>query len=179
MKRLIGWTLSGALATLLILVLAIIANLWTYTRLTHETVVGDIAFQQLSPGRFVATLTLPDEPERRFVLEGDEWQLDARVLKWEAWVNLLGRHTLFELDRLSGRYSDIQQARTNRPSLHPLRDDDWFDLWAWARRHPDFAFMVDAGYGSSVFLPMYDKAHYRVSLSTTGMLARPLEINEP
>jgi hypothetical protein len=84
----------------------------------------------------------------------------------------LGRDTLYQLDRISGRYVDARRARTERPSLVDLRGPQWLDLWALARDYPQALFMIDAQYGSSVFLPMRDGATYRISMSSTGVLAR-------
>jgi hypothetical protein len=178
-RKVVGWSFTGIALSLLTLVVAIAANLWTFARLTDEVYLGDVAFVRLGDERFAATLKLADGEIRRFELRGDEWQLDTRVLKWKAWVNLLGKHTLFELDRMAGRYSDIDKARSRLPSLYDLRDRGWLDVWAWTHRHPDLAFMVDATYGSSVFLPMYDKASYRISMSTSGVLARPSDRKNP
>lgn len=178
-KKIVGWSFVGVAMTMSALLLAIVANLWTFARLTNEAYVGEVSFSRVSDEHFAVVLRLADGEIRRFELLGDEWQLDTRVLKWNAWVNLLGKHTLFALDRMAGRYSDIDKARSRRPSLYDLRDPGWVDVWDWARRHPDLAFMVDATYGSSVFLPMYDKASYRISMSTSGVLARPSDRKNP
>ena len=37
--------------------------------------------------------------------EGDQVLVDARILKWHYIGNVLGLHTQYELDRLTGRFS--------------------------------------------------------------------------
>jgi hypothetical protein len=54
-----------------------------------------------------------------------------------------------------------------------------FDVWEFARQSGEWLPGVDAAYGSSVFLPMRDGMRYEVSLSATGLLARPLPVGEP
>jgi len=44
-----------------------------------------------------------------FILNGDEWQLDARILRWEPALQILGFNTIYRLERLNGRYSKIDQ----------------------------------------------------------------------
>ena len=148
-------------------------NLYTYHRFTEEMPVAELAFEQLEARRFRVTLSALDTPDRQFVLQGDEWQLDARMIKWTDWLTFLGESPLYRLDRLSGRYIEIGEARRNGLSAHALSDDDTgIDIWAFAREAGDWLPGVDAAYGSSVFLPMRDGAIYEVSISRTGLLAR-------
>lgn len=166
---------SGVLGVVLGSMLLLGSNLWTYTRLTNESEIGTIRFSALGGERYLVTLNLVDGDERSFELAGDEWQLDTRIIKWKAWANLLGRDTFFQLDRVSGRYSDAQMAQQATPSLVDLRDSSSLDLWSMAHQYPDTLFMIDAQYGSSVFLPMYDGAGYRIGMASSGVLARPID----
>ncbi|HEU4602840.1 MAG TPA: hypothetical protein VFS24_12755, partial [Steroidobacteraceae bacterium] len=78
-SALAGLGLLGAAAVAFL----ITTNLHTYARLTHEEPVAEIVFEARGPQRFAATLTqVPSGEMQTFVLAGDEWQLDARVLKW-------------------------------------------------------------------------------------------------
>jgi len=56
-------------------------------------------------------------------LRGDEWQIDARVLKWRGMAVLIGFDTLYRLDRLSGRYRDITQERIGLRTVHSLSEN--------------------------------------------------------
>jgi len=163
---------AGLIGAVLGSVLLVGSNLWTYSRLTHEADIGTISFQVLGPERYQVVFVDASGDARRFELAGDEWQLDTRIIKWTSWVNLLGRDTLYQLDRISGRYVDARRARAEPPSLVDLRGSPWLDLWDLAREYPQALSMIDAQYGSSVFLPMQDGATYRVSMSNTGVLAR-------
>ena len=147
-------------------------NLYTYHRFTEEVPVVELRFEQLEARRYRVTLSAADEPARQFELQGDEWQLDARMIKWTDWLTFLGESPLYRLDRLSGRYVEIDDARRNGLSAHDLGDDSGIDIWALVREADDWLPGVDAVYGSSVFLPMSDGASYEVSISRTGLLAR-------
>ncbi len=171
--RLRKWLLRGIVSAPLLLIILVGSNLWSYHRLTHEALIADIAFQELGPERYLATLSLPGGQARRYVLEGDEWQLDARVIKWKGWANLLGLDAAYRLERLGGRYSDPIEARNGPRSIHQLAPGSVLDLWVLARRHGDWLPLVDSAYGSSVYLPMDDDRAYHVTISQTGLLARP------
>lgn len=168
----LGLTSLGGAAAAIALLLG--GNIWSYSRLTHETEIGIITFEQQG-AVYQVSFFEPGGDAKQFVLQGDEWQLDARLIKWKSWANLLGKDTLYQLDRLSGRYRDAQRAQKETPSLVDLRETAMIDIWALARDFPGAFFMVDAQYGSSVFLPMKDDAAYRITVSNTGVLARPID----
>jgi len=168
--------LGGAFAVPLLLLLLVASSLWSYHRLGHEGLVAEISFVQLGPERYRATLRLPEGRVEDYVLEGDDWQLDARVIKWKGWANLLGMDAVYRLERLSGRYSEPEKERHRPPSLHQLAPDAVLDLWVLARRHGNWLPFFDSAYGSSVYLPMEDGAAYLVTISQTGLLARPIAV---
>jgi hypothetical protein len=155
--------------------LSIAANLHTYARLTYEAPVAELLFEARGPQRYQATLArLPAGERQIFMINGDEWQLDARVLKWMGWANVLGLDAQFRLERIGGRYRDIEQERNGARSVYALSENPGWDLWTWTNDHPGRLPFVDAVYGSATYLPMADGARYRVTISQTGLLARPM-----
>ncbi|HYM35313.1 MAG TPA: hypothetical protein VET48_07945 [Steroidobacteraceae bacterium] len=156
-------------------IFVVATNLHTYARLTYEAKIAELIFEARGPQRFQATITrLPSGDRQALMLNGDEWQLDARVLKWRGWANLLGLDAQYRLERLSGRYRNIDQERTAQRSVYGLSDNPGIDLWAWAQQHPNWLPFVDSIYGSATFLPMADGARYSVSLTQSGLIARAI-----
>ena len=105
-------SLEGLVGLLLLAVAALMAaisiNLYTYDRLTHESKIAEISFREIGPQHFGAIVLFKNNT-KILDLRGDEWQIDARVLKWRGMAVLIGFDTLYRLDRLSGRYRDITQ----------------------------------------------------------------------
>jgi hypothetical protein len=150
-------------------------NLHTYARLTHEKPVAEIVFEGRGPQRYRATLAqVPSGEMQMFVLAGDEWQLDARVLKWKGWANLLGLDAQYRLERVSGRYRDIEQERKDERTVYALSENPGIDLWTLSADYPRWLPFVDAVYGSATYLPMADGARYEISITQSGLIARPL-----
>jgi hypothetical protein len=175
--RLVGGTLyllSGAVVLLLVSVAGLVAaNLFTYARLTHEQEAARITSRQLGQRHFAVSLQAQDAPPRHFEVRGDEWQIDARVLKWRAMGNLLGLDTLYRLERLSGRYGDGASERSAPRTVHDLADEPGLDLWALTRRYQRYVPLADALYGSAAFVPMAEGAEYVVTVSSSGLVVRP------
>ena len=170
---------SGAMGALLLGMAALLfvtsLNLHTYARLTHERPVAEIVFEQRGPQTFNATLAqVPSGEIQMFVLQGDEWQLDARVLKWKGWANLFGLDAQYRLERVSGRYRDIEQERNGERTVYPLAENPGLDLWKISLEHPSRLPFVDAVYGNAAYMPMTDGARYEVSITQTGLIARPV-----
>lgn len=176
------WLAAGGTgaAGLLLLALAALSffislNLHTYARLTYEQPVAEIVFEQRFPRGFRATLTqIPSGQMQMFVLHGDEWQLDARVLKWQGWANLLGLDAQYRLERISGRYRDLEQERTAERTVYGLSENPGIDLWMLSTRFPRWLSFVDAVYGSATYQPMADGARYEVTMTQSGLMARPV-----
>lgn len=175
---------AGRALTVLVILLLIAASaagalfaaaLRGYARLTYEQPVAELEFAARGPQQYQATLTrLPGGEQQTFLLAGDEWQLDARVLKWRGWANLLGLDARYRLERVSGRYREIEQERHAPRSVFGLGESSPLDLWALAEAYPRWLPFVDAVYGSATYLPMAAGARYQVALTQSGLVGRPL-----
>ena len=161
------------------------SNLYTYQRLIYEQPVAEVTFHQLAEQNFSAEIkSLDANFQQTFNLHGDEWQLDAQVLTWQGIASLFGLDANYRLHRISGRYLSIEQEQQRPRSVFSLVkelpyaksipiDTGQFDLWQFAHDQKSWLRWVDAAYGSAVFLPMTDGATYNVTISRTGLIARP------
>lgn len=150
-----------------------------YRLLGEEAPVVDIDARILSPQRWALTLSWPDGSTRQAYLSGDDWRIEAVVLKWKLPALLAGLPPLYRLDRLSGRYDDPAQEAEAPRTVISFGQAGAFDLPALSRQYPRWLPEVDTVYGSGAFLPLVDRGHYSVSLMRTGALvARPDEATE-
>lgn len=155
------------------LMFVVAVNLQTYSRLTYERPIAQIVFEARGPQRYRATLTrIPGGDMQMLVLAGDEWQLDARILKWKGWANLIGLDAQYRLERVSGRYRDIEQEKHAERTVYGLSDNPGADLWTLSTEYPKWLPFIDAVYGSATYLPMADGARYEVALTQSGLIAR-------
>lgn len=149
-------------------------TLLTYQRLTHEQPALQVALKRTADRHYQAKLTYPSGESRDFELLGDEWQVDARILKWKGLAHFLGFDTVYRLERLGGRYTDVALEKSSPRTVHALAAPDTVDVWSLARRGRDYVPLVDALYGNATFVPMADGAVFQVTVSPTGLVARPL-----
>jgi hypothetical protein len=177
-RRLFGGALHGATALVLILLSAcavlIAANLRTYQRLTFEQPAGELQLTRTGDREFNAVLTYPGGEHANFALRGDEWQVDARLLKWHAFANMIGFDTAYRLERIGGRFTRIEDERSMARTVYSLNPPQPIDPWELVHRYRSWVPWIDAVYGSATFLPMADGALYEIKVSQSGLIARPL-----
>ncbi len=167
--------MSVVLLVVAALLFVIALNLHTYAQLTYEQPVAQIVFEARGPQQYRATLThVPSGEMQMLLLAGDEWQLDARVLKWKGWANVLGLDAQYRLERLSGRYREVDQERQDQRTVYALSENPGADLWSASTQYPQWLPFLDAVYGSATYMPMADGARYEVSLTQSGLIARPV-----
>jgi len=143
-----------------------------YRALTREEVAAHIRVRPSGVQRFTATVRLVDGTETTYDLAGDEVYVDAHILKWKPMANVLGLHTAYELDRVTGRYHAIAQERSGDRTVYSLAQEKPLDLFGLRRRYTFLAPVLDAEYGSGTFVPVTRPAEFEVRVSTTGLLIR-------
>jgi hypothetical protein len=144
-----------------------------YRSLTQEDLAARIFVRPYAPQQFTAKLSFPNGREASYAISGDEIYVDARILKWHALANLLGLSTAYELDRIGGRYRDVERERSAPRTLYTLGKEKPVDLFALRKRFPFLEHFVDAQYGSAAYVPVGEPAELELRVSTTGLLIRP------
>ncbi|ACR13828.1 cation/multidrug efflux pump [Teredinibacter turnerae T7901] len=178
-----GWLISwlrgtAALMMMALCVLFVLAaiDLFSYKQVLNNRVLGSVSFKKLEDQHYMATLVfLRDGREQQFDLRGDQWQVDARLITWSDFLTMLGAKPGYRLDRLSGRYYSLEDEHRRPRTVHQLSSSEYgMDIWHLAQQTGNHLPMMDAVYGSATYLPMADGALYEISLSSSGLVAKPL-----
>lgn len=172
-----GW-LRGMLGFLLLIIAVLFAlgavDFFSYKAIISEKHIATLDFTKVAEQEYTASLVSEDGIEYQFVLYGDQWQIDARIIKWPNSFAALGVRPGYRLERISGRYYSWQQELDRPRSVYPIDHRQFgLDLWHWAQQLELNDIGIDASYGSATYLPMADGAQYEVSLTRTGLIARP------
>lgn len=143
-----------------------------YRGLTQEEVALTVTTVPTGPQAFQAYLEFPDGRDTTLHVLGDQLLVDAHILKWHYLGNVIGYRTQYELDRLTGRYVDLEAERTSPRTVHSLKTEKRVDLFDLARRHVWLRLLVDTEYGSATYIEVRRPARFEVRVSTTGLLVR-------
>ncbi len=161
-------------AALGLLLAGVAVSLRGYRFLSEEAPVVQIDARILSPQRWALILTWPDGDTRQVMLAGDDFRIEAIVLKWKLPAMLAGLPPLYRLDRISGRYDDAAQEMNAMRTVIDFSQAGQSDLLNLKKQYPSWVPGVDTLFGSGVYLPLVDGGHYSVDLMRTGALvARP------
>jgi hypothetical protein len=170
--RFTGRVLVGAL---LFLIGALTTGLHGYSALSREDLAARISVRPTGEQRFEARFAFARGQTAVYELAGDELYVDAQILKWKPIVQLIGLHTLWSLDRVAGRYRSIEQERSAPRTIYPLSREPVVSLFELRRRFGWLAPFYDAEYGSASFVAVNGPAEIELTVSTSGLVLRPVE----
>jgi len=154
-------------------VLLLTATVYTYDRLSAETLIAELRFDATGERQYAATLKTGDGcDERTFPVLGDQWRVDAEFLKWKYWALLFGLDSQYRLDRLEGRYRSTAEQNSQPNVAHDLSERTAVDLVALAESLGSWNFLLDATYGSSTYQDIDVDNVYYVYRTQTGIITR-------
>ena len=174
----LGW-LRGT-AGILLLLLAVLLGLsavdfYSYKQLEKNQPIATLSFTQIEPKLFKVSVVDEAGHEAIYQLNGDLWQLDARILTWSSALARMGLLPGYRLDRISGRYVSLEEEKTMPRSIYSLHNNQAaFDLWSFLQDNGRSISIIKSRYGSATYLPMKDGALYSVMLHQAGLSAQPL-----
>lgn len=147
-----------------------------YRALTREEVAATVTTLPTGPASFQAFVEFADGRDTTLAVQGEQLLVDAHILKWRYIGNVLGLHTQYELDRLTGRYLDIEDERTRPRTVHSLKSDKPVDLFDLVERFSFLTGLVDTEYGSATYIEVDRPARFEIRVSTTGLLVREIDL---
>lgn len=158
------------LAGLYVLVIAV--NLTSYRSLVGMQTVATISTKRQADQIWEVTLQSEGDIAAVRTLQGDQWQIDARIIRFSGPFQWLDIAPGYRLEQLRGRYTSLEQERSAPRTAIGLSEDIWPDLWQWDQQF-NLPF-VEAVDGSMTFMPMRDEAVFEVKLSSSGLVAVPV-----
>ena len=144
-----------------------------YQALTHESHIADLIIEKYEGKQFKAILNFKNGNSQQFDLAGDEIMIESNILKWKPWSNILGLRTAYRLDRIRGRYRDIQVEKLSSPTLFSLRDESQKDISDWRKEYHQLSFLVDVEHGSASYVAADKSQTYQLMVSNDGLILRP------
>jgi len=178
-RKVIATTLSVVTALLMLSLAALFSTITIaiagYQALTKEELAATVMVEPSGVQQFTVRIAMPGGVTKQFLLAGDQLYIDAHILKWKPFANILGMHTSYELDRVAGRYADVNEERTKPHTVFSLSQDKPANMFDLRRRFAWLDPLLDAEYGSATFISAGSPEEFKVMVSTTGLLIRKSE----
>ena len=140
---------------------------WSYQVFTHEDPILSMRFKQVGKQHYRAYIESPEPARGEYVLYGDQWRVDARFVKMKYWANLLGMESRYAMDRLQGRYMNVEDENTLPHIAHQLTGEG-ISYYALLGLSP----FVDTEYGTSTYRAIDDSKRFHVFKTPTGIMVR-------
>lgn len=172
---LLGWLKGMAVFGVILLgvyTLVMAVNVAGYQSLEGMQTVATVSTQRQGKQLWSVTLEPRNGTPIVETLRGDQWQVDARIIRFSGLLRWIGIAPGYRLERLGGRYTALEQERAVPRSTVGLSSQVWPDLWELDRTFnlP----LVEAVYGNATFMPMRDGAVFEVRLSASGLVTVPV-----
>ena len=172
LKGTIGLLLGLLFLSLGFLLGTIAVGLQGYRALIREEIAAVVKIQPKEVREFSAHFRLADGEEFNFLIAGDEIYVDAHILKWKPLVNFLGLHTAYELDRVAGRYTRLEDEQSKPRTVFHLSQRKTVNLFSLRQRYALLQPLLDAEYGSGTFVAADKAGEFEIRISTNGLLIR-------
>lgn len=138
MGQLIGFIIGLPVVVTIInfvlnIILAILLAM-TYTSLTQEQLIATLTFDSIPNQSQIFIAHLNDAEGSKiddYTLFGDQWRMDAGFIKMEYWANVFGVDSKYTLDRLEGRYKNIEDQNNKKKQSYQLEDHSLIDTMSF------------------------------------------------
>lgn len=176
LRKFVFWSATVGVCTTLFLLIT--APFYVYRVFDADDPIARLTFEQVGERRYIAQLRRHDfcQP-RSYLLQGDQWQLDASFVKWKGLGVMLGLQSRYRLDRLTGRYGRVEEQNREAHLAHQLSPRLLFDVFQEDGADdvllPGFwAFLRDTQFGSSVYMPIDTEHVFTVYRTEDALIAR-------
>lgn len=151
-------------------------NLQTYARLTKERLAAEVSLHETSDG-FTADVAKADDKgvlgaPATYPVTGDSVRIEADVVTFKPWANILGMDALYRFDRIQGRYDSEAQENATPPTALSMRDAAGVNLFDLPLGAANPFQRPDAEFINGVAVPMADGAVYELHMTQRGLIPR-------
>lgn len=163
--------LIGNAIIVLVLIFFFLTSM-NYKSAEFKEPVANVVVQKIKEQHFNIFLSIKEQERLVYEIYGDMWQIDFRLLIWKDFWQLLNLNTLYQFDRVSGRYQDINDEKNKLRSVYDLSrfklGNELHKVWQQLD-HVNLLPSVDAKYGSGAYVPLRDGAEYQIIILRSGV----------
>jgi hypothetical protein len=152
------------------------AFIQSYTAFTHRKLVAMVHCTPVegTKDEMVLWLMTFESPTVGYLshhrLRGQEWAIEGHILKWDDWLNFIGRHTMYRLTRVRGRYVRAKDETTKPATAYSLVENEEDPQWRWLYEYGTRLPFVTAVYGNTVFTFPSETKIFRIYVTTSGFM---------
>lgn len=146
-----------------------------YHALSDETLIADVIIMPTALQRYTAIVEFEQGAQLKFELAGDEVMFEANVLKWKPWVAFLGVGAAYRMDRVRGRFKDINDERSELATIYSLNGNASSSFSEWRADYQNLSYLLDVEHGSASYASAESVSRFQLMITSNGLLLRPVE----
>lgn len=109
-----------------------------------------------------------------YLLKGNQWMVEADILKWHPAMNLLGLKTGYKITRISGRYLSGEKQSRARQTVYTINGGT-DRLWIFLHKYQNFLPFVEAVYGNSAYAFAEYGRESGVYVTISGLIIKKIQ----
>jgi len=114
--------------------------------------------------------------KKTFLFNADEWVIEGRIIQWRSFMGMFGVRSYYQVERLCGRYLDIEKEKKYPRIVYELYDKpDAF--WYFVYRNQRLIPFIEAAYGNSAFIRFEAGKVFYVYVTNSGFMIK--DMTEP
>ncbi len=141
--------------------------LMSFKNFTYEEKIGTVVANKINSEINITFLDEHTQNEYTFTLNGDQWEIEGYILRWNNALRFLGVHSYYTVTRFEGRFE--------KPSEMPIKSYEIYpegEVWQFFLKNADKIPFVDAAYGIAAFAYPDNTITYTVYINDTGFIIR-------
>lgn len=154
------------------------AFIQSMTAFTKSALVAEVRCEKISSSDDTMKLTLIEKrgkyanQARDFMLIGDQWFVKGDIIKWDNWLNFIGLHTMYKLNRVGGYYTNPYEQREKNPTQYSLVPKEDSPQWRWLYKNGYKLPLISDVYGNSVYKYPEPNKIFKIYVTTSGYSIR-------
>lgn len=158
------------------IVLALSAkDISSYRAVENNQTIATLSFRKKDANIYLLDLQEAGGELYTTDIEGQQWQLYARMFKWSPLAGAMGFRPGYRLESVSGRFIELQlDNKSGKRDAQILNSSNQVDVWQFLNKHSVGFLSVDAYMSSPGFIPVADGAIFDVVLSGQNLTVNPL-----
>ena len=178
-KKWIPGFLRGCLGIILVMLTIVLGlsakDIASYKAAENAQTIATLSFRNKEANTYQVEIQETSGVFYTNEIEGQQWQLNARMFKWVPLVGAMGFRQGYRLEDIRGRFIELQIDKV-MPKREPeqLNRSGTIDVWKILNDSPDSLSSVSAYISTPGFIPVADGAIFDVVLSGQNLTVNPL-----
>jgi hypothetical protein len=178
-KKWIKGFLQGCLGVFLVIVAVVLGvsgkDIFSYRTVENNQTIATLSFHKKTNNVYTVDLQETSGGSFSTEIEGQQWQLNARMFQWTPLMAAMGFKPGYRLEGIAARFLELQMDNLIlKRDIEKINTSGFVDLWNLLNQHPGALPSVDAYIASPGFTPVADGAIFDVTVSGKTLSVNPM-----